>query len=390
MIKINKQGTITPNIVDKLVLQYPNQDICIVLENTKEQSPEFLEQISRKNCGNTKIIFSVTGGLNPKKEKFNNEHYQKRTYYSPLELSKIIKVYQSIERGIDLSWTDDQKVMYVYQEICNMMEYSEIEVNNRDCARNLLGLLYGKSVCSGFALIFKEALDRLNITNYYQNKQSHHSWNIAYINGAYRAFELTWDTYHKDKDGCGFRYFNRTKDFYKNKHHDIKYEDEETEYNIVPYTDEELIKNYKIINSKKVTKLDISPNEVKEVSLNGRKILVKIKGNEVFMKGVPCKKFARDDGSKFILVFDSKINDLNKLYVLEAKGGKVFIGKIYSEEKLTNLPPEYDSTIANGLLSSERLGRKINQFNGYVGYVGKSHAIYYDQKKEREYLNIIR
>ena len=66
------------------------------------------------------------------------------------------------------------------------------------------------------------------------------------------------------------------------------------------------------------------------------------------------------------------------------------MGKIFSEENLVSLPREYDSTIANGLLSRERLKRKIMDFNGYVGYVGNNHSIYYDDNFEKEVLNVIR
>ena len=51
---------------------------------------------------------------------------------------------------------------------------------------------------------------------------------------------------------------------------------------------------------------------------------------------------------------------------------------------------QYDDLIANGLLSGERLRRKVNEFNGYVGYMGRNHSIYYNGDFEQERLNIIR
>ena len=76
MIKLKGTGTITIDDIKHVRLKYPNDDMCIVIENTKYQYPENLEAIARED---SKITFSILGGLNPEKQKFNSEHYQKRT-----------------------------------------------------------------------------------------------------------------------------------------------------------------------------------------------------------------------------------------------------------------------------------------------------------------------
>ena len=386
MIKIDVNQTITTSLVDKLSSINKSNSICLVIPNTKKQSSKELELVASKYPN---VIISVTGGLNPQKKKFNNEHYQKRTYYKPLELSKIIKIFSSIERKISLSWTETQKVMFVYQELCNHMEYSECTVFNRDVSRNLAGLLYGKAVCSGFALILKEALDRLGIKNIYQNVEGHHSWNIAYIDGNYRALELTWDCYNKTKQGCGFMCFNQDKDFYKNKHHNITFEEEEREYPIVPYTVEELRKDYQIINRSMTLKFQDANN--KPIKINGKNYTVKEVNGEIELIGPNAKKFERRDGTKFILVSAGPVKDLNKYYCFELiTKTAVEVSRIYSEVPLDRLSSEYDYTIANGLLSRERLYRKIRNFNGYVGYIDKDQRVYYNSNFEKETLNIIR
>ena len=220
MIKINLDKTITYDDLKTLNNLYPNQKIVIVLKNTKLQKASDLEMFYNLFPN---ISYSITGGLSLEKLKFNNEHYQKRTYFTGMELSKIINIYSKIERGLSISWNETQKAMYIYKELCNHMEYSEIEVNGRDYSRGIGGLLYKKAVCSGFAMIYKEALDRIGIENYYQNKEGYHSWNIAKLDGHYRALELTWDTYNKSKDGCDFIYFNQDKNFYKDEAHNIKH-----------------------------------------------------------------------------------------------------------------------------------------------------------------------
>lgn len=387
MIKLKGFGTITAEDIKRVRLKYPTEDICIVIENTKYQYPENLEAIARED---SKITFSVLGGLNPKKQKFDSEHYQKRTYYNPLELSKIIKIYQSIERGINLAWNDTQKVMYIYQQLCNHMVYSECSVNGRDCARGLAGLLYGKAVCSGFAMIFKEAMDRLGVQNIYQNKSGHHSWNIVYLDGEYRAFELTWDVYNKSKDGCYFAYFNLDSNFYKNEHHNLSGEREEQEYKIVPYTNDELIYNYKAISSPKILRFDMQNDRTKTINFLGKQIFFTKSNGVLHINGTRYKRFIRNDGSTFIIVYAGTKEKLNNYFCFVENNNQIVGTRIHSEVKLDELGSEYDSVIANGLLSSERLKRKVKGFNGYVGYFGTNHQIYYDSDYEKEKLNIVR
>lgn len=387
MIKLKGTGTITIDDIKHVRLKYPNDDMCIVIENTKYQYPENLEAIARED---SKITFSILGGLNPEKQKFNSEHYQKRTYYKPLELSKIIRVYQSIERGINLSWNDTQKVMYIYQQLCNHMVYSECMVNGRDCARGLIGLLYGKAVCSGFGMIFKEAMDRLGFQNVYQNRLGHHSWNLVYLDGNYRAFELTWDVYNKSKDGCIFAYFNLDGNFYENEHHNLSGEQEEQKYKIVPYTRDELIHNYQVINSPKILHFDIQNGRTQEIKFLGKKIYFIKSNEELHINGIEYKRFIRNDGSTFILVYAGTKEKLNNYFYFVENNNQIIGTRIHSEVRLDALSSEYNQVIADGLLSRERLKRKIKGFNGYVGYFGTNHQIYYNSDFEREKLNIAR
>ena len=363
MIKLEGSGTITVDDINEVRRRYPTEDVCIVIENTKYQYPEILEEIARMD---SKITFSVLGGLNPKKEKFNSEYYQRRTYYNPMELSKIIKIFQSIERGINLSWNETQKAMYVYQQICNHMVYSENSVNGRDCARGLSGLLYDKAVCAGFAIIFKEAMDRLGIKCVYQNRQHHHSWNIAYLDGAYRALDLTWDVYEKTSAGCGFKYFNQDSNFYKNEHHDLSNEKQEQEYEIVPYTIEELTDNYRIISSPRILRFNILNGRTSDINLVGKKINIINSNGVLRIKGTNYKSFVRNDGKQFVLVYTGSKDKLNKFFYFTESNNQIIGARIYSEVRLDAVGKEYDNLIANGLLSRERINKKVRDFNGYV------------------------
>lgn len=397
MLEINVNDTITCDEVEKIYKKFPNEEIIMTMPNTKMQSEKRMYEIAKRFPD---IIFSVTGGLDPKKGKYDNYHYQLRTYYSAMELSKIISIFRNIEKQIDISWTETQKAMFIYKEICNKMEYSENNVNGKDCSRNLCGLLYNKAVCSGFAMIYKEALDRIGIECHYQNQESYHSWNIAKLDGKYRALELTWDVNSKKENGCEFKYFNQDIDFYNSEAHDISFEKEEKKFPIVPYTFEELVNDYKIIIQKRIKKIKmpINPNigfvETHPIQMENSSFIIRknLDGSIIIRnKENESKSFLRNDGTHFALVKmkNNKDNYLNKFLVIEENKNGIQMAKIFSEENLVHLPNEYDSIIANGLLSKKRLKTKICDYNGYVGYIGTNSNIYYDTNIEKS-INIIR
>lgn len=385
--------------IGQVIREHPNEEIVIEIQNTKGQSADKLRKIAQMY---PQVKISVLGGLDyTKKRKFNDSEYKGRTIYTPMELSTIIKIYESIERGIDIDWTETQKAMYGYKRLCDYMDYSENIVNGKDYARGIGGVIYRKAVCSGFAMIYKEFLDRQGIENYYQNKRGHHSWNIAKLDGEYRALELTWDCYQRPKEGCAFFYFNREQNFYNNPHHNIDKEVEERKFPIVPFSIEELRQNLLVITRPKVVELDVSQIGNTEISTNFN---IK-RGEQVYQvhteqtKGVISlvtndekqnyKCFIRNDGTSFCLMkADNNVKGLNKFIILEHKKRKLTASYIFSEKPLVDMSTQYDDVIANGLLNSSRVRRKIEQFNGYVGYFGIDKNIYYNSNVEKN-LNII-
>lgn len=383
MLKISINGKVTCQTIENIQRQYDTSNIMIVLENTKYQAEEELRLIAQKYPN---VMFSVIGGLNPKKTKYNNEHYQKRTYLTSMELSKIVKIYRDIEKNIDLSWSETAKAMYIYKCICDRMEYSELNINGKDYSRSLAGLLYGQAVCVGFALMYKEALDRLGIECHYQNRKKHHSWNIAKLDGQYRALELTWDTYNKTNNGCAFYYFNRDNEsFYDNPHHDISHETEEKKFPIVPYSNQEMNSNYATITKPKALKYQPDSKGQVNINIKGEEATIYVQDNYIRIKiaNQPYQTFYRKNGTNFIIIEGSKIsNGLNGHLYIDFVNGLVRIAKIYSEEQLIRLSSEYNETLANGLLGSERITRKVNNFNGYVGYIGTNHGMYYNNEIE--------
>ncbi len=366
-----------------------NQQVTIVFENTKGLSKNAIKKL------NDNIVISITGGLDPRKSKFNNEYYQERTYYSNKELALIIDKFEKMERNINPLWSDLEKTMYVYKNLCESLTYSESTFNGRDASRNLLGMITNQSVCSGFSIEFKEAMDRLGIDCVYQNRQSHHSWNLVYIDGAYRAMELTWDAYQKENNTCGFGHFAREdeEEFYSNEHHDISMEEDEIQYHAQKIPVEKVKEAYRRIASKKIFKTKFENSS--KLRINEKNNII-VRNNNLYFDDDSMKEntYIRKDGSSFLLYPTGKQGKgVTEYYYLTYSGEKkeLTATKIYSEMNLVTSNKDLRNNIANNLLGKERIEKKIKNFNGYVGYVRQNDRNrYYNKEFEERELNIYR
>lgn len=259
--KVN--GPITEEDIIK-INSLPRKTI-LVIENTKGISSNIISKITSNN-----ISFSVVGGLDYfNKEKYKNKEYVLRTMMSPTGLTAAIKYFEGIEALLSPEWSDTQKCMFLYDALTRDFTYEkdyETKISRGIAERSLNGILYKKLVCSGFALVLKEVLDRNSINNVYQNRKGHHSWNIVELDGKLRGLELTWDCSNKSADNkCRFKYFGQDKNFYENKSHALSREivdidwdfdrestkttiyEEETQFDLTPFSIEELRENYRII-----------------------------------------------------------------------------------------------------------------------------------------------
>lgn len=388
MRSVTLTGELTYNDILQLNNISRREQIKLVVPTTKGLPKELISKLD------SKIIISITGGLNPQKIKFNNEHYQKRTYYTPQEVYQIISKYEEIERKINPLWSDLEKAMFVYKTICESFTYSESKYNNKEASRNLLGMLTNQSVCSGFALIFKEAMDRIDIPCIYQNRESHHSWNFIYIDGEYRAIELTWDTYEKQNNVCGFKYFCRenANEFYSNSHHDISQESEEIRYNAKEIPVSELTKALSVINKPKIFREKLNHRQSLRIKNND----IVIKNNVPYLSSIKniYNTYFRQNGSSF-LVFptgkrDKGVNEYVYL-IYNPKTDEIKCTLIYSEMNLVAKDSSLRSNIADNLMSESRMQNKINNFNGYIGYVTMGDRTrYYNESFEKNVIHVQR
>ena len=432
-------GKITEDDVEMLN-NSGNQKILIML-NTAGQDSKIISKISKN-----KAIFSILGGLDYLKiSKYRDPYYIKRTIMSPLVLSSIIKQFEQIESKIRPTWDDTEKSLFVYKTMTKMYhyryegesKYEQIDGNTYEVIRSLSGMLYNRLVCVGFALAFKEEMDRLGIPCYYQNKRNHHAWNIVKLDGEYRGIDLTWECFNKKNNRCTFRCFGRDPKFYENKHHNLNEEQEEINFTLTPFTDEELKSHLQNVSEELTKTFSLKTFENSEgkkikyyitevgdkytkyyIDLFGKLVVVYLPNqilpkdgltisniekaitNEGYIGPKPAEAktkynlFTRTDGTSFLITpSDRKKKNLGEfcyLDIIQNSQGEDVIRRsfILSENDLTKFKNESQKElIASTLLSSKRLEKKLMSFNGYVGYIGDDFQIYYDKTIETS-LNI--
>lgn len=385
----NLTAPLNNSMIQLLNKETQYEKIIISCKNTKMLNSQTIKQL------NDNIIIKITGGLDPKKNKFNYEDYQSRTLYSPKELSIILPVFEQIERKINPLWNALEKAIFVYKKLCEYLIYEETKINGRDASRNLLGLINGKSVCAGCAMIYKEAMDRIGVHCIYQNKRHSHSWNILEIDNKYYGIELTWEVFNKKNNQCSFSYFAKSnqKEFYLNYYHDISGELEEKEYPLEIIPDNIINETLKKIQNTQAKTLVYSLTQHRMININGYNI--KVANNKLVCQAYQSMTYVRNDGSSFLILPSNKyLNGVFEYLYIEYNKDKneIMVHRIYSEmNNLVTSDYELRDNIANNLLLRSRLNNKIINFNGYVGYIKKnSNQRYYNQNFEENILNVHR
>ena len=392
--------------------------------NTKGLTSDIVKKI------NPKFRIRILGALNENENSiYSEDKYVNRTRFTTMELYKILTVIEDIESGIDPSWNDLEKAMYIYKVLCENMRYvyHENPSDTRDSCRSLLSLLSRQAVCAGFALVYKELLDRQGIECVYQHKIEDHAWNLIRINGVYYPVDLTWDNVlnevHNNK--CLFAYFGRDREFYDDPHHQIdtgkKYEtsildnveyqkalnaisnnngvekkmgeyttsygrkiyftimNEEDYKRCIIYSDG-IIKNIlfdKSINFELALDYDFFKFKANNfVFSKDDKMLEKLKN-----KGTNLVPFTRSNGTSFWLSTNGIMNNgvISHKYISIVKkenGLYAYVSDILSDIDLSKLTSDIKRLTADILLSSRRVKEKVNKYKGYVGYPVLSNGVF--------------
>ena len=175
---------------------------------TTEQVRELSEQYGINNI-------SVVG-------EFVYESIPDRYNYTIDEYVELREKIDDILTDIDMSAPEIEKFLTIYKKLGKSIIYArdaDGEPSDEDEAHNLKGgLLDGKCVCEGYALILKQVLRCAGIECRYvedevdkdvndpKNNDARHAWNQVKIDGEWYNCDLTWDAgsivYENDLDYC--------------------------------------------------------------------------------------------------------------------------------------------------------------------------------------------
>ena len=210
-------------IIDKVLtiedvqLLNAEKNSSVILKNTAGQSAEVIANL----LPNVRI--QIIGGYDgDKKKKYNERRIQARTFYTPSEVCDIISKFEEYEKGIDASWSDLEKAVYIYKKFAETIVYEE---DNGNRTRNLNAIL-GKAVCAGYSSIFKEAMDRLGIECDIINEPRVHTWNAIKFEDKWYPLDLTWDANNLQNKGIdNLGWFGQNPAFNKYNNHNALGED---------------------------------------------------------------------------------------------------------------------------------------------------------------------
>lgn len=126
----------------------------------------------------------------------NNIEQAKETFYN--------RANQIIEKASTLE-SDYEKEKYVHDAIIRYANYS-LDAPLSQSAYS--ALVYGKTVCAGYARAFQYIMINLEIPTFYVTGYSNgeHAWNIVNLSGSCYNVDLTWN----DTNPISYTYFNLT------------------------------------------------------------------------------------------------------------------------------------------------------------------------------------
>lgn len=364
--RINALSNNNIEYLNTLYKNRPNQRVLLCAENTKALSSEMLNKLPPS------VDIRIAGGFTEdrvernKNLKYNNgesgEIYWTANIFSKQELSTIVKSMENIESKISDSWSDVQKLVYIYDRLKTGIIYDpKFKSKSSRDVRSLRGLITRKTVCAGYAIIFKELMDRQGISCDYvegQSKGGGHAWNLVTLDGHIYPIDLTWDANQYARGDFKTREYLgvANADFYLN-HLPFKEERIQNYQHTLSSFDTDLIKSIhaQITRAKDYisTTFDIRRD-------NGTEFLISQVGNN---------KIA---GTNYFRYFYSDI----------LKNGKrVNPSILYSEVNLlrmvesirfkTGVPDTYVSAVTNRLFSKENVEASLANTNGYVGKLKK-------------------
>lgn len=136
--------------------------------------------------------YSITGNtisaLLPSYLSSGTEREKQLAFYNQ-KMNEIIE-------GVDPSWTDLEKLLYVHDYLCQHYEY-DTSYSNYDAYSFFT---QGKGVCQAYTVTYATALRMLGIEASTATSNSmNHIWNIVKLDGKWYHVDVTWDDPISDK-----------------------------------------------------------------------------------------------------------------------------------------------------------------------------------------------
>jgi hypothetical protein len=367
------------NFVNEYCNKYPNAKILVEVQNTKGITSDMIRRL------NPNVGIRVAGGYDEDRIRRHGnlhfrggetgEYYTSAVIYTRNETVKILEEIEKIEAGLNKNWSDIQKSIYIYDKLKAKIMYDpKFEEKKSREIRSLRGLISKQSVCAGYAMIFKEFMDRNNIECEYVEgyteidkngkMSSGHAWNILTIEGKKYPIDLTWDnTRFRKGKSYSFDWLGKDVKEFSERHHPAPGEKTQDYMHTLSQIDEKVLRQMYLNMGMGRSK------DYQSTTYTGK----------------------RKDGSKYIVaqIGENTINNstyYRYYYVEIGKDGKRQLPLIlYSDTNITytvnsrkyNKPcysKEYEEAIDNILFSKENIADSIARKTYYIGGVEKESS----------------
>lgn len=359
---------------------HSNLKVALEISSTKYLSSDLIKKLPQN------ILIRVSGGYDKERVERNKNKiyeggesgifYEEAVVYTRDELASIVNEIEQIEKGYQPNWSPLQKIIYTYDKLKREIMYDpKHEKKPSSETSSLRGIVTKETICSGYALIFKEIMDRNNIDCEYvegylkrNDKKGTHAWNIINLNGKKYGIDLT-------KDNAWFRNGNlHALDSFKQDISTFACEH-------IPFKEEKTQNYLETLSQFEPDIIDLIVNEIDK--------------KREYKNTTYCG--TRKDGSKFIITSIGHATLGNNIYFRYYYEDVLPNGKtnhpiiLYSDNNLTSLiygklfgkeiPKGYKEAIVNVLFSKENIIDSIAKKTIYIGEISKIN-----NNDEREFL----
>lgn len=275
----------------------------------------------------------VVGGM-AHKSKYSEERYQRRTTYTARQLKQIIQQMRAIEDTIPENWDKWQRAKYLYMVLASNVEYNyDRESYKTQQSSNLTILLSGKGICAGYALTFKEMMDRQGIECDYvrgyadigREGKERHAWNILTIDGISIPVDVTWESGRIQSGEQQIQYFGNDANFLKEHVQDP----DEKAYQL------------NLFSNDAVDSIDISQTTKRKASVEEKRNAIKLAIEETYKK--VSKQYGEQCGYRQVCAAIKKFVKESELkyFTRQGRSRQSLAENVSQEDMLNTLIDEY-------------------------------------------------